>query len=85
LVANGTLRHFAAVQQTVAFGGKADISGRAGVSLPRRLAFVADPTLQVFEASAIKEFGNVRKPPGSAIIHFEADDPKEGPILIGPC
>jgi len=34
LVANGTKRHFAAAQQTVAFGGKADIGQNADANDP---------------------------------------------------
>jgi hypothetical protein len=52
LVANGTKRHFAATQQTVAFGGKADIEKRSsGVGALR-----AQIWLCVFVGSTIGGF-----------------------------
>jgi hypothetical protein len=44
-------------------------------------AFAHDPSLHVFEASTIKDFGRVRAAPRHALIHFEGDDPEDGPIL----
>ncbi|MGE5162705.1 MAG: DUF3182 family protein [Sphingobacteriales bacterium] len=55
-----------------------------GASTAELAAFVAlarDPTLQVVEASAVKEFGRLRKAPLGAIVHFQGDDPQDGPIL----
>jgi hypothetical protein len=55
--------------------------GASTAELTAMLAFAADPTLQVFEVSAVKEFGRASKPPTGAIIHFQGDDPEDGPIL----
>ena len=44
-------------------------------------AFVHDPSLQVFEASTVKDFGRAREAPRHALIHFEGDDPEDGSIL----
>jgi hypothetical protein len=42
--------------------------------------FAQDPTLQVVEASAVKLFGRGHKAPQNAIVHFQGDDPEDGPI-----
>jgi hypothetical protein len=39
------------------------------------------PSLQVFEASTVKDFGNAREAPRHALIHFEGDDSEDGSIL----
>jgi hypothetical protein len=44
-------------------------------------AFAEDLSLHVFEASTVKDFGRTRAAPRRALIHFEGDDPEEGPIL----
>ena len=55
--------------------------GASTAELAAMLAFAADPTLQIFEVSAIKKFGNVRGAPANAMIHFKGVDPQDGPIL----
>ena len=55
--------------------------GASTAELMAMLAFAADPTLQVLEVSAVKEFGQAGTPPGNAMIHFKGDDPEDGPIL----
>jgi hypothetical protein len=47
LVANGTKRHFAALQQTVAFGGKADIKKRVSVGSAQMMRTVTFVTYRV--------------------------------------
>ena len=44
------------------------------------LAFARNPTLQVVKASAVKVFGKLKKVPRGAIVHFEGNDPADGPI-----
>ena len=44
------------------------------------LAFARNPALQVFKASAVKVFGKLKKVPRGAIVHFEGNDPADGPI-----
>jgi hypothetical protein len=55
--------------------------GASTAELAAFVAFASDPTLQVVEASAVKEFGKPRELPRDAIVHFQDDDPKDGPIL----
>jgi hypothetical protein len=40
-----------------------------------------DSTLQVVEASSVKKFGKPHKIPPSAVVHFQGDDPQDGPLL----
>src|SRR5262249_17392497 len=55
--------------------------GASTAELAAFVAFARDPTLQVVEASAVKEFGKLARAPRDAIVHFCDDDPKDGPIL----
>jgi hypothetical protein len=55
--------------------------GASTAELAAFAAFARDPTLQVVEASAVKEFGKLREPPRDAIVHFQDNDPQDGPIL----
>jgi hypothetical protein len=55
--------------------------GASTAELAALTAFAQDPSLHVFEASTVKDFGPARAAPRHAIIHFEGDDPEEGPIL----
>ena len=55
--------------------------GASTAELAAFAAFARDPTLQVVEASAVKEFGKPFEVPGDAIVHFQDHDPKDGPIL----
>src|SRR5262252_371967 len=65
--------------------GVFEASWRSGGASPAELAafvaFARDPTLQVVEAFAVKEFGKPREVPRDAVAHFQGDDPKDGPIL----
>lgn len=65
--------------------GVLEASWRAGGASTAELAaltgFAADPALLVFEASTVKEFGKARKAPPHVTIHFQGDDPRDGPIL----
>jgi hypothetical protein len=55
--------------------------GASTAELAAMTAFANDPSLQVFEASTVKDFGRARAAPRHALIHFEGDDPEDGPIL----
>jgi len=55
--------------------------GASTAELAALTAFVHDPSLQVFQASTVKDFGRTRTAPRYALIHFQGDDPEEGPIL----
>lgn len=65
--------------------GVLEASWRSGGASTAELAafteFALDPALQVVEASAVKEFGRGRKVPRGSVIHFQGDDPEDGPIL----
>ena len=55
--------------------------GASTAELAALTAFAQDSTLQVLEATSVKRFGKLRKPPPGAVIHFEGDDPEDGPLL----
>ena len=55
--------------------------GASTAELAALTAFAQDSALQVVEATSVKRFGSLRKPPPGAVIHFEGDDPEEGPLL----
>jgi hypothetical protein len=42
--------------------------------------FAQDPTLQVVEARTVKLFGSGHEAPRSALVHYQGDDPDDGPI-----
>jgi hypothetical protein len=55
--------------------------GASTAELAALTAFDQDPSLHVFEASTVKDFGKASEAPQHALIHFEGDDPEDGPIL----
>ncbi|WP_050423330.1 DUF3182 family protein [Bradyrhizobium tropiciagri] len=55
--------------------------GASTAELAALTAFAQDSALQVVEATSVKRFGRLCKPPPGAVIHFEGDDPEEGPLL----
>lgn len=55
--------------------------GASTAELAALTAFARDPALQVVEASAVKEFGKGREAPRDSVIHFQGDDPEDGPLL----
>jgi uncharacterized protein DUF3182 len=55
--------------------------GASTAELAALAAFAEDPSLHVFQASTVKDFGRTRVAPRHALIHFEGDDPEDGPIL----
>lgn len=57
------------------------VGGASTAELGAVTAFVRDPTLQVVEASVVKAFGTDRKIPADAVVHYEGDDPEDGPII----
>jgi len=44
-------------------------------------AFARDPSLEIFGASHVEEFGTGRRAPADAIVDFQGDDPAWGPLL----
>jgi hypothetical protein len=65
--------------------GVLEASWRSGGATTAELAamelFREDPELQVVEVRAVKQFGAGAEPPRGAVVHFAADDPRDGPIL----
>jgi len=65
--------------------GVLEASWRSGGASTAELAALTvlaqDSALDVVEAASVKRFGSLRKPPPGAVIHFEGDDPEEGPLL----
>jgi len=65
--------------------GVLEASWRSGGASTAELAALTvlaqDSALNVVEATSVKRFGSLRKPPPGAVIHFEGDDPEEGPLL----
>jgi Protein of unknown function (DUF3182) len=55
--------------------------GASTAEVAALMAFEDDPTLQVVEATSVKQFGQLRKPPPGALVHFQGDDPDEGPLV----
>ncbi|ODM71877.1 DUF3182 family protein [Bradyrhizobium elkanii] len=55
--------------------------GASTAELAALTAFARDSALQVVKATSVKRFGRLRNPPPGAVIHFEGDDPEEGPLL----
>jgi hypothetical protein len=64
--------------------GVLEASWRSGGASTAELAalseFVQDPTLQVVETRAVKVFGDGHETPQNAFVHYQGDDPEEGPI-----
>jgi hypothetical protein len=64
--------------------GVLEPSWRSGGASPAELAvfmaFQADPTLQLVEASSVKQFGHHRAP-NNATVLFRGEDPDLGPLL----
>jgi hypothetical protein len=54
--------------------------GASTAELAALTAFAHDPSLHVFEASTVKDFGRAQEAPRHALIHFQGDDPQDGPI-----
>lgn len=65
--------------------GVLEASWRSGGATTAELAatelFRGNPELQVVEARAVKQFGARADPPRGAVVHFAADDPRDGPLL----
>jgi hypothetical protein len=65
--------------------GVLEASWRSGGASTAELAamkeFMQDPTLQVVEACAVKQFGVGHEAPRKAVIHYRGDDPEDGPII----
>lgn len=55
--------------------------GASTAELAALTAFARNPALQIVEASAVKEFGRGREAPRGSAIHFQGEDPEDGPIL----
>ena len=55
--------------------------GASTAELTALTAFADDPGLQVVETASVKEYGKPRRIPAGAAIHFQGDDPEDGPLL----
>ena len=55
--------------------------GASTAELAALMAFAQDSTLQVVEATSVKQFGRRTAIPAGAVIHFHGDDPEDGPLL----
>jgi len=81
-------RNYDVAQGTDARGrrrsGVLEASWRSGGATTAELAalelFMQDPQLQGVEVSAVKHFGAAHEPPRDAVVHFQDEDPREGPL-----
>ena len=55
--------------------------GASTAELAALTAFAQDSALQIVEAASVKQFGKPSAIPPGAVIHFEGNDPEEGPLL----
>jgi hypothetical protein len=56
--------------------------GASTAELAALTAFARVCALQVVEATSVKQFGQPRKPPPpGAQVHFQGDDPEDGPLI----
>jgi hypothetical protein len=55
--------------------------GASTAEVAALMAFTQDSALQVVEATSIKQFGESYKIPRGAVVHFQGDDPEDGPLL----
>jgi hypothetical protein len=66
------------------YSGVLEASWRSGGASTAELMalgeFAQDPGLHIVEASAVKLFGKSQEAPRDAIVHFQGEDPEDGPI-----
>ena len=55
--------------------------GASTAELAALTAFAADPSLRVIGTTSVKQFGEQRKPPPGAAVHFRGNDSDDGPLL----
>ena len=55
--------------------------GASTAELAALMAFTQDTSLQIVEATSVKQFGRRTTIPAGAVIHFHGDDPEDGPLL----
>jgi hypothetical protein len=55
--------------------------GASTAELAALMAFTQDTSLEVVEATSVKQFGRRTTIPAGAVIHFHGDDPEDGPLL----
>lgn len=55
--------------------------GASTAELAALAAFADDPSLQVVQTASVKHYGPPREIPTGAAIHFQGDDPEDGPLL----
>jgi hypothetical protein len=55
--------------------------GASTAELAALMAFAQDSTLQVVEATSVKQFGRQATIPPGAVVHFHGDDPEDGPLV----
>jgi len=56
--------------------------GASTAELAALTAFAADPSLRVIGTTSVKQFGEQRKPPPGAAVHFRGNDSDDGPLLL---
>jgi hypothetical protein len=57
------------------------VGGASSAEIVALAAFARDPSLEIFGASHVEEFGTGRRAPADAIVDFQGDDPAWGPLL----
>jgi len=57
------------------------VGGATGAEVIALTAFKQDPSLHVIDVSHFEEFGQNRRAPDGAIVLFEGDDPRDGPMI----
>jgi Protein of unknown function (DUF3182) len=55
--------------------------GASTAELAALTAFARDSSLQIVEASSVKQFGKPRTLPTDAVVHYRGIDPEDGPLL----
>jgi hypothetical protein len=55
--------------------------GASTAELAALTAFANDPGLQVVETASVKDYGKPPKIPVGATVHFQGNDPEEGPLI----
>jgi hypothetical protein len=57
------------------------VGGATSAELVALSLFNQDPSVQVVEASHVEKFGKDCEAPRGAVIHFQGDDPRDGPVI----
>jgi hypothetical protein len=57
------------------------VGGATSAELVALSIFIQDPSVQIVEASHVERFGKDCEAPRGAVIHFQGDDPRDGPLI----